>query len=91
MIVSNAVRCERKPDVVVLKATTLRAGVTRDAEGLEAILDETDGLDWRTLVTCDLFFTVPKAELSNRRGQVSPVRRRDIARKMLAGFELAGL
>lgn len=76
-IVSNGLRCALKRDVVVLKATTLRAGVTRDAQGLEAIPDESDGLDWRTLVTCDLMFTVPKTDLSNRRGAVSQARRRD--------------
>ena len=89
IIVFSSRRVEFKPDVVVLKCSSQRA--TREAVGLEAIVDEADGMDWKTVVQCDVFFTVAKARLSRRRGQVTVERRRDIARKMLAGFELSGL
>jgi hypothetical protein len=79
IIVSHSRRVELKPDIVVLKCSSQRA--TREAVGLEAIVDEADGLDWKTIVQCDVFFTVAKVRL----------RRRDIVRKMRAGFELAGL
>ena len=89
IIVSNELRVERKPEVVILKCSTQRA--TRDAIGLEAIVDEADGLDWKTIVPCDVFYTIPKAKLKRRRGQVTVARRRDIVRKMFASFELSGL
>ena len=88
VVVSNALRVDLKPDVVILKCATQRA--TRDAIGLESILDEADGLDWKTIVQCDVFFTVKKASLKGRRGRVTPERRKDISRKILSAFELAG-
>jgi mRNA-degrading endonuclease toxin of MazEF toxin-antitoxin module len=84
VIVSNDLRVQRKPDVVILKCSTQRA--TRQPVGLEALLDAEDGLDCATLVPCDVFFTVPKADLKNRRGSVTKERRRDIQRKIFAGF-----
>jgi len=91
VIVSNPVRVERKPEVVVLACRTLRPGSERDAEVNEALLDEADGLDWKTLVRCDLLWTVPKAKLTRRRGEVTPARRKDIARKIVQGLAVAGL
>jgi hypothetical protein len=54
-------------------------------------LNEADGLDWKTLCRCDLLFTVDKAALSKKRGQVTSERRRDIARKIIQGLAIAGL
>ena len=57
----------------------------------EVILDHADGLDWPTLCKCDLVYAVLKNELSNRRGVVSPERRRAIAERLIRGLGLAGL
>jgi hypothetical protein len=38
-----------------------------------------------------LLFTVDKASLSKKRGQVTAERRRDIARKIIQGLAIAGL
>ena len=91
VIVSNPVRVERKPEVVVLACRSLRPGTEREPEANEALLDEADGLDWKTLVRCDLLWTVPKSKLMRRRGEVTPARRKDIARKIVQGLAVAGL
>ena len=91
VIVSNPVRVERKPEVVVLACRTLRPGTERDPEANEALLDEADGLDWKTLVRCDLLWTVSKARLKRHRGEVTLSRRRDIAIKIIQGLAVAGL
>ena len=76
---------------MVLACRTLRPGSERDAEVNEALLDEADGLDWKTLVRCDLLWTMPKAKLTRRRGEVTPARRKDIARNIGQGLAVAGL
>jgi len=48
----------------------------------EIVLDESDGLDWKTAVRCDVIYLMPKAEFAGRRGQVNPLRRALIARKI---------
>jgi mRNA-degrading endonuclease toxin of MazEF toxin-antitoxin module len=91
VVVSNRVRCERKPEVVVLACRSLRPGPDRAALEHEVILNGADGLDGQTLCRCDLLFTVPKAELRNRRGVVSTERQRLIARRIVQGLAIAGL
>jgi hypothetical protein len=71
--------------------TTMRAGQARLPKLNETVLDEADGLDWKTLCRCDLLFTVDKASLSKKRGQVIAERRRDIARKIIQSLAIAGL
>ena len=89
VIVSNQVRVQLKPQVVVLSCRTLRAGQTGKAEANEAILNTEDGLYWATLCRCDLLWTVDKAALKNWRGSVGAERRRDIARKIIQGLAIA--
>ena len=91
VIVSNPVRVERKPEVVVLACRPIRPGTERDAEANEVLLDEADGLDWKTLVRCDLLWTVSKSKLTRRRGEVTHTRRTEIARKLIQGLAVAGL
>ncbi|MEO5802626.1 MAG: type II toxin-antitoxin system PemK/MazF family toxin [Verrucomicrobiota bacterium] len=76
VIVSHPARVANKPEVNILICSSKRA--TRSAEAHEAILDQSDGLDWPTLCRCDLLLDVPKAELKQRRGRVTPERRRQI-------------
>lgn len=91
VLVSCQPRIDAKPQVVVLKCTSMKPGQERQARENESILDEADGLDWKTLCRCDLLFTVDKAALSRKRGEVSLQRRRDIARKIIQGLAIAGL
>lgn len=91
VLVSCQARIEARPDVVVLKCTSMKPENARAAKENECVLDEADGLDWKTLCRCDLLFTVPKSSLSHRRGLVTPERRRDIARKIIQGLAIAGL
>ena len=91
VLVSCQSRIDAKPQVVVLKCTTQRPGQERLPRLNETVLDETDGLDWKTLCRCDLLFTVGKASLSRKRGLVVTERRRDIARKIIQGLAIAGL
>ena len=91
VVVSNAQRCARKPEIVVLACRTMRPETTRGAEANEAMLDAEDGLDWKTLCRCDLLFTVSKDKLTRKRGRVSAERQRDIGRRIIQGLALAGL
>jgi hypothetical protein len=84
VIVSHPDRVSRKPDVNVLKCSSKRAA--RAPEPNELILDEADGLDWPTLCACDLMFAVDKAELKERRGSVTPARRRAIVSRVIQSF-----
>jgi len=90
VIVSGDKRVANKPDVVVLACRTMQPQ-TKDVDKLQAVLDAADGLDWKTICNLDLFFTVPKANLTNRRGSVSRPLRIDISRKMIQGLAIAGL
>jgi hypothetical protein len=91
VLISSQTRIDAKPEVVVLKCTTMKPASAREAKENETVLDRADGLDWQTLCRCDLMFTVPKTSLNNRRGVVSVERRRDIARKIIQGLAIAGL
>jgi len=60
VIISNAMRVELKPQIVVLSCRTMRRPSARDPVGCEVLLDEADGMDWKTLCRCDLMFTIDK-------------------------------
>jgi mRNA-degrading endonuclease toxin of MazEF toxin-antitoxin module len=90
VIVSNESRVQHKGRVVVLKCTTLRSGDASKPDALQAVLDDQDGLELRTRVDCDLFFTLEKDKLTRRRGEVSWERRRDISRKMIQSLAVTG-
>lgn len=91
VLISCQARIDAKPQVVVLMCTTMRPGQERMPKDNETVLDQADGLDWKTLCRCDLPFTVEKSSLKNRRGQVTFERRKDIARKLIQGLAIAGL
>ncbi|MCI0534040.1 MAG: type II toxin-antitoxin system PemK/MazF family toxin [Verrucomicrobiales bacterium] len=48
----------------------------------ETVLDEADGLDWKTGVRCDFIYTLNKAQLQQRRGRVSEIRQIELLRKI---------
>ena len=91
VLISCQARIDAKPQVVVLKCTTMQQDQQRLPKDNETVLDQADGLNWKTLCRCDLLFTVDKSSLKDRRGQVSVERRRDIARKVVQGLAIAGL
>jgi hypothetical protein len=91
VLVSCQARIDWKPEVVVLKCTSMTPGQERLPKENETVLDQEDGLSWRTLCRCDLLFTVDKSSLTNKRGVVTLERRRDIARKIVRGLAIAGL
>ena len=70
-----------------LLCTTVRP-VGRAAKPHEVFLDAADGLDWLTAVRCNVIFHFAKAAAGARRGQVSTVRRREIARRINSALEL---
>lgn len=84
VIVSHPARISAKAAVNVLLCSSQRA--RRAAEANELILDEADGLDWPTLCKCDLLYDVPKDQLTQRRGSVTPIRRRQIVERVISAF-----
>jgi hypothetical protein len=91
VIISNQKRVERKDRVVVLKCVTLRPGQVWEPDALQTALDAEDGLELRTRCDCDLMFTIEKASLSQKRGEVCFERRREISKKMLQALAFQGL
>ena len=51
--------------------------------GATSVWTSADGLDWETLIKCDLIHAVRRSDLRNRRGAVSPARRRQIVQRMI--------
>ena len=81
VIISSPERTERKPFVSVLLGSSQRAA--RPPDATEVLLNGADGLDWETLVKCDLLHAVKKSELRQKRGTVTPARRRQIVQRMI--------
>jgi hypothetical protein len=71
----------------VLFASSARP-INRDPKYHEVLLDENDGLDWKTVVRCQRIYLVKRGALKGKRGLVSSSRRREIARKLLEVFRL---
>lgn len=89
MLLGTEERLRLKPRVCVLLCSTQRAN--RKPELHEVLLDEADGLDWETLCKCDVVYAAAKRDLVQRRGVVTPGRRRAIAERVIRGLGLAGL
>jgi mRNA-degrading endonuclease toxin of MazEF toxin-antitoxin module len=62
--------------------------IQREVKRFEVILDQTDGLDWRTAVRCHRFLLVRKEALRAQRGRVCAARQREIGRKIVEVFRL---
>lgn len=89
VILGSDERVQQKPMINVLLCSSQRA--TRSAKLQEVILDSADGLDWPTLCKCDLVYSVPADQLSNKRGSVVVARRREVAARVIRGLGLTGL
>lgn len=92
LLVSAQKRIDQKQFVVVLKGVTMRGSHPFKVDALQATLDQEDGLDMETRFDCDLLYTLEKQELTQKRGEVrSLYRRQDISRKIIQGLALASL
>lgn len=88
VVLSNDERC-LNPDyreVNGLLCTTVR--LNRGPKDNEFILDEADGLDWKTAVRCDVIHLLPKAAFGERRGRVVARRRLGITQRMILALRL---
>jgi mRNA-degrading endonuclease toxin of MazEF toxin-antitoxin module len=88
VIISNDEVCLNNDldEVNALICTSAR--VTRAPKPNEEVLDESDGLDWKTLVRCDRIHLLSKSEFDDYKGSVTPQRRYLIARKIVETFRL---
>jgi mRNA-degrading endonuclease toxin of MazEF toxin-antitoxin module len=81
--------CENQSFLRVNGLLCTSAQLNRGPKKNEVILDEADGLDWKTGVRCDFIYALPKTDFVNHRGTVSTLRRREISRKLAECFRLA--
>ncbi|MCW5556574.1 MAG: type II toxin-antitoxin system PemK/MazF family toxin [Verrucomicrobiae bacterium] len=84
VIVSHPDRVARAPLVNVLIGSSQRA--SREPRENEVLLNGADGLDWETLVKCDLMYLVEKERLYRLRGTVTATHRRALVQRINACF-----
>ena len=84
VIVSHPDRVERALLVNILIGSSQRA--SRTPRENEVILDVADGLEWETLVKCDLMYLVEKNRLYRHRGSATLPRRRALVQRINACF-----
>lgn len=77
---------ERRHALNVLYGTTRRPSVT--PEPYEVTLNGADGLERPTLFNCGHLYTIDRRKISAVTGRVTPERRRQIARKIVATYRL---
>ncbi|MEX2044082.1 MAG: hypothetical protein WD941_01940 [Opitutus sp.] len=86
IVISTDEVCASAPRVNVLYGSTRRPG--QPVRSHQAVLDGADGLDHATLFSCGHFYQIAPASITGRYGSVGPVRRREIARKIVAAYRL---
>ena len=69
----------------ILFASSVRP-VVRPAKLHEVMLDQADGLQWKTAVRCNRIHYVMKTALTQPRGHVSPLRQQQICRTIAEVF-----
>jgi mRNA-degrading endonuclease toxin of MazEF toxin-antitoxin module len=88
VIISNDETCQN-PDIEEVNALLCTsARVNREPKSTEELLDEADGLDWKTLVRCDKIHLLPRAMFDDHKGRVTEERRYLIARKIIEVLRL---
>ncbi len=88
VIISNDETCQN-PDIEEVNALLCTsAKVNREPKTTEEVLDEADGLDWKTMVRCDKIHLLPKARFDDQKGYVTGGRQYLIARKMIEVLRL---
>ena len=80
VILSHDDRCQRCDQVNALICSSAR--LNRALHENEIVLDKSDGLNWKTGCRCDVIYLLPKSHFREKRGEVSPERQRQIARKL---------
>lgn len=88
VIISTDERCQNSDLDYVNALMCTSAKLNREPRKNEIILDESDGLDWKTAVRCDVIYMLEKAGFREARGMVTPLRRKVIARKMVECLRL---
>jgi len=81
VILSNDEICTN-PDIQYvngLLCTSVR--LDRPLKRRETVLDEADGLDWKTAVRCDFIYALSKGLLGEHRGRVTDLRQVELLRK----------
>ena len=88
VIISNDETCQT-PDIEEVNALLCTSTkVNRGAKSTEEVLDEADGLDWKTMLRCDKIHLLPKSRFDDKKGSVTEERRSLIARKIVEVFRL---
>jgi mRNA-degrading endonuclease toxin of MazEF toxin-antitoxin module len=88
VIISNDETCQN-PDLTDVNALICTsAKVNRPPKPTEEVLDEADGLDWKTMVRCDRIYLLPKAGFDDYKGTVTDDRRHLISRKIIEVLRL---
>jgi mRNA-degrading endonuclease toxin of MazEF toxin-antitoxin module len=88
VIISNDETCQN-PDIEEVNALLCTsARVNRDPKRTEEVLDEADGMDWKTMVRCDKIHLLPKARFDDHKGRVTEERRYLIARRLVEVLRL---
>ncbi len=77
---------ERRHALNVLYGTTRRPSAA--PETYEITLNGADGLDHPTLFNCGHLYTIDRRKISTVKGRVTPERRRQIGRKIIATYRL---
>ena len=88
VIISNDEQCQNTDIDVINALFCTSARVNRDPKLTEEVLDEADGLNWKTLVRCDRIHLLDKSAFQESKGTVSVERRHLIARKIVQNFRL---
>ena len=88
VIISNDETCANADIEEVNALLCTSAKVNRLPKLSEEVLDEADGLDWKTMVRCDKIHLLPKRLFDDRKGRVTEERRHLIARKIVEVLRL---
>ena len=88
VIISSDERCQNDALEAVNALICTSAKLNRGAKKNEVLLDEADGLDWKTAVRCDVIYLLPKARFQEQRGNVTALRRREVSRKIVETLRL---
>jgi|SRR5581483_1466164 len=88
VIISNDETCQNADIEEVNALICTSARVNREPKVTEEVLDEADGLDWKTMVRCDRIYLLPKGRFNDRKGNIIPDRRHLIARKIVEVLRL---
>jgi mRNA-degrading endonuclease toxin of MazEF toxin-antitoxin module len=88
VIISNDETCQNADIEEVNALLCTSARVNRSAKRTEEVLDESDGLEWKTFVRCDRIHLLPKSRFQEQKGVVTAERRPMIARKLVEVLRL---